>query len=52
MERFAMMLRMRVAKFAEAVRRARRARADAAEWQRRCEILSNVLADTLKQGNL
>ena len=54
MERFAMMLRLRATKLAEAVRRARRARADAAEWKRRCEILSNVLAETLtlKQGNL
>lgn len=40
MVKFMMMLRLRVAKLAEAVRSARRARADAAEWKRRCEILA------------
>ena len=40
MVKFMMILRLRVAKLAEAVRHARRARADAAEWQRRCEILA------------
>ena len=40
MKKYVKVLKQTAAKIAGAVRRARRARADAAEWQRRCEILS------------
>ncbi len=52
MKKYVKMLKQTAAKIAGTVRHARQGRAEAAEWQRRCEILSNVLADTLKQGNL
>ena len=53
-KKYVKVLKQTAAKIAGAVRRARRSRADAAEWKRRCEILSNVLAETLtlKQRNL
>ena len=40
MKKYVQMLKQAAAKLAEAVRTARRGRADAAEWQRRCEILA------------
>ena len=40
MKKYVKMLKQTAAKIAGAVRRARRGRADAAEWKRRCEILA------------